>query len=180
MKDRNTAIQAALSVDGLMTEQELQVMAELLPDVPFPRVLETGAWFGRSSTLWHWLGAIVFTIDDWSGLWAAPAPGNDFLDKFLDGTSPEITPIKANTIQDHDKLLTAVKLIFSVRKADLVFIDADHCYDGVLADIELANAAIRPGGVICGHDIDFTGVRQAVDEAFPGKLEILGPKLWRV
>lgn len=182
MKDRNSAIQAALNVEGLMTEEELRQMAELLPDVPYPRVLETGAWLGRSATLWHALGAQVFTIDDWTGKWATPhtAGQEDWLDKFLKGTNPEITPIQANTIVNHMELFTLVRLLFLVRKADLVFIDADHTYVGVHADLNLAKHAIGPGGVVCGHDIDFPGVKQAVEQEFgPEGYVALGPKLWR-
>jgi hypothetical protein len=50
---------------------------------------------------------------------------------------------------------------------DAVFIDGDHSYEGVKADI----AAWRPKtkGLLCGHDYgksDLPGVTQAVDEAF--------------
>ena len=35
---------------------------------------------------------------------------------------------------------------------DMVFIDADHSYDGVLADIALWGPKVRQGGVVSGHD----------------------------
>lgn len=54
---------------------------------------------------------------------------------------------------------------------DLVFIDADHEYAGVRADLAAWWPTVRPGGVFCGHDIDSDkdkrgvwGVRQAVEE----------------
>lgn len=50
---------------------------------------------------------------------------------------------------------------------DLVFIDADHEYEGVKRDIALWAPKVRTGGIIAGHDYDqpdFPGVRQAVDE----------------
>lgn len=56
---------------------------------------------------------------------------------------------------------------------DFVFIDADHRYESVLADLALWADKVRPGGLICGHDIDNPvgagdwGVRQAVQEFFP-------------
>jgi hypothetical protein len=60
---------------------------------------------------------------------------------------------------------------------DFVFIDADHSYEGVKSDIEHWAPKVRPGGAICGHDYNWTGitdikdydwpgVRKAVDEAF--------------
>lgn len=55
---------------------------------------------------------------------------------------------------------------------DLVFIDADHSYKGVKADIEAWRGKVKPGGWLGGHDyanpdprFDF-GVKQAVDEIF--------------
>jgi len=53
---------------------------------------------------------------------------------------------------------------------DIVFIDADHRYEAVKADILAWMPHLRPGGLICGHDYHddaHPGVTQAVDELFP-------------
>ena len=47
---------------------------------------------------------------------------------------------------------------------DLVFIDADHSYPWVKSDIQTFSKKIKPGGWLTGHDIDFPGVFQAVNE----------------
>ncbi|HMF89077.1 MAG TPA: CmcI family methyltransferase [Candidatus Angelobacter sp.] len=39
------------------------------------------------------------------------------------------------------------------QKLDLLFIDADHTYEGVRSDFELYSPLVRPGGVIAFHDI---------------------------
>lgn len=47
-----------------------------------------------------------------------------------------------------------------------VFLDGDHSYLGVAADIEAWRKALGFGGVLCGHDYgdpNFPGVREAVD-----------------
>lgn len=52
---------------------------------------------------------------------------------------------------------------------DFVFIDADHSYEGVSADIDAWRGKVRPGGLLCGHDYGhprFPGVARAVDERF--------------
>lgn len=51
---------------------------------------------------------------------------------------------------------------------DLIFIDADHEYENVLADIKAWRPHVRAGGILCGHDYDdqFPGVVQAVEEEF--------------
>ena len=50
---------------------------------------------------------------------------------------------------------------------DFVFIDADHAYPAVRADIELYRPKLRPGGMLAGHDYGKPGVRQAVEELLP-------------
>ena len=54
---------------------------------------------------------------------------------------------------------------------DAVFIDGDHSYDGVRADIEAWWPVVRPGGWLGGDDyrhtdtrFDFTGIDRAVEE----------------
>lgn len=54
---------------------------------------------------------------------------------------------------------------------DMVFLDADHSYEGVRDDLAAWVAKIKPGGWIGGHDYgnrepayDFSGVKRAVDE----------------
>ncbi len=51
-----------------------------------------------------------------------------------------------------------------VPKVDIVFIDADHSYDGCRKDILLYSKRINGGGCLSGHDIDFPGVNKAVNE----------------
>jgi SAM-dependent methyltransferase len=50
---------------------------------------------------------------------------------------------------------------------DFVFIDADHAYAAVAADIDAWRGKVKPGGILSGHDYGhprFPGVKQAVDE----------------
>jgi hypothetical protein len=54
-------------------------------------------------------------------------------------------------------------------KLDFAFIDADHSYEGVKADLEAWAPKITLGGWLCGHDYDNPafpefGVKRAVDE----------------
>lgn len=72
-----------------------------------------------------------------------------------------ITPIKLSTRE-------AYKL-FNNNSIDFLFIDADHSYEGVMEDIKFWYPKVITGGVISGHDYDWTGVKQAVDEFFIGE-----------
>jgi len=63
---------------------------------------------------------------------------------------------------------------------DLVFIDANHTYEGCRDDILAWRPKLRAGGWLTGHDYfpeAFPGVVKAVDELVPGfKLE--GDYVW--
>ncbi|WP_353432454.1 class I SAM-dependent methyltransferase [Polynucleobacter sp. MWH-UH23A] len=56
---------------------------------------------------------------------------------------------------------------------DLVYIDGDHTYDGVVKDLAAWFPKVRKGGVICGDDIGWPGVKQAVDEFFIRNYQII-------
>ena len=52
---------------------------------------------------------------------------------------------------------------------DLVYIDADHTEKSVREDVKFWAPKVRSGGIVCGHDYDFSkfpGVTIAVDEYF--------------
>lgn len=51
--------------------------------------------------------------------------------------------------------------------AYMVFIDAEHTHDAVVADIKAYLPKVMPGGMLCGHDyFSFPGVRSAVHQVF--------------
>lgn len=51
-----------------------------------------------------------------------------------------------------------------VPQVDLVFIDADHSYNGCRGDIIAYSPKVKPGGILSGHDIDYPGVNSAVNQ----------------
>jgi hypothetical protein len=71
---------------------------------------------------------------------------------------------------------------------DLVYIDGDHSYDAVIADIKAWMPKVRNGGILCGHDYIHVGeekqswqnVVQAVDDLFGDKKSILPSTVWAV
>lgn len=65
---------------------------------------------------------------------------------------------------------------------DFVFIDADHTYEGVLADIDAWQRKVRPGGMLLGHDYNpggFPGVVAAVNGRF-GAPALYDDNVWGV
>jgi hypothetical protein len=55
---------------------------------------------------------------------------------------------------------------FIDKSFDFVFIDGNHSYNAVLADINAWLPKIKPGGWICGHDYHREPVMKAVNEIF--------------
>ncbi len=69
---------------------------------------------------------------------------------------------------------------FTDGKMDFIFIDADHSYKSVAADIEAWLPKIKKGGWMMGHDYEhprFPGVKQAVLEVF-GVVETFDDFVW--
>jgi len=50
---------------------------------------------------------------------------------------------------------------------DFIFVDADHSYESVTADLLAWMPKVRKGGWIIGHDINWPSVKQAADELVP-------------
>jgi predicted O-methyltransferase YrrM len=53
---------------------------------------------------------------------------------------------------------------FDNKSLDFVYIDAEHTYEAVKADLPAWWAKIKHGGILAGHDYGWETVRKAVDE----------------
>lgn len=79
----------------------------------------------------------------------------------VQGYNKRITVLRGDSVKMADKVEDG--------SLDFVFIDADHRYAAVKADIQAWAPKVREGGVVCGHDFDYPsleGVRKAVEECF--------------
>jgi len=65
-------------------------------------------------------------------------------------------------VKDAVNIIRKKSTDFSLPFADFVYIDGDHSYEGVTADIEHWMPKIREGGILAGHDFDRMDVRKAV------------------
>lgn len=90
----------------------------------------------------------------------------------ITGTGDVIQPLKLFSLEAAEK--------FQDGYFDFVFIDADHTYQAVKADIAAWLPKVRPGGILAGHDYgEPCGVKQAVDEAFGSAVKTTG-SVWFV
>jgi hypothetical protein len=100
----------------------------------------------------------IFTSGDKDGLNYQTVNLLDEMFSIIESFSenPNVTVVKSSTIEF---LLSKEDEYF-----DLVYIDADHSYDGVLNDLELSYKKVKRNGFICGHDyISGTACANAVN-----------------
>ncbi|MGD1000268.1 MAG: class I SAM-dependent methyltransferase [Candidatus Brocadiia bacterium] len=141
-------------------EQEivLRTLAEAAAR-PGARFLEVGSWLGESAAI---LGKVaqchdghLFCVDWWKGspgteLFAA-AQREDIFSRFWAGICEQGLENTVVPIRGRSDLAAA---ILKEGAFDLVFIDGDHRYGGVLRDIQAYSNLVRSGGILCGHDCE--------------------------
>ena len=144
------------------------------------RVVEVGVWRGAlcREVLRQHKDVEMVLVDPW----LAGKPGEPWYEsgsKMARSTQAQVDRVMAEALESlefacgryevlRDTSLFAAST-FPDRTADLVFIDADHSYQGVREDVTAWLPKVRPGGWIGGHDYQsprFPGVARAVHERF--------------
>jgi Methyltransferase domain len=164
-------------IDGWMRREELLWLGAQAAHAE--RVVEIGCWLGRSTTaLAASCPGTVWTIDHFRGADSQPERQADAVTLRLEHRARRnldgFRNLRIFTMESAD----AVGL-FPESWADMVFIDADHSYDAVKADILRWRS--KAAHLFCGHDYapEWPGVVRAVDELLPERQR--GPgSLWYV
>src|SRR5262245_28575307 len=155
-------LERAFEIEGLTKVSELELLHRLARSMPEDaRVVEVGSWKGRSAV------AIRLGLPDTASLWC--------VDTFLGDADTRATGLAHVSVRDEfDRNtqgldITAVEATstegarrFDDGSLDWVFIDADHGYGAVRADIAAWAPKLRPGGLLSGHDYGRAGVTPAV------------------
>ena len=159
-------IEQASLIRGWMGGAELTWLAEQAER--HSKIVEIGSFLGRSCrVLADNTTGEVTAVDTWDI--AHPAYGDitHLFDEFCDNMAgcDNLRAVRQRSLD------AAVSL--RLEKFDMIFIDADHSYEAVKADILAWRVLLTPDGLICGHDYDEDGVRRAVNEMLPeAKLEV--------
>lgn len=135
-----------------------------LPDKKPSTWVEIGSFYGGSMA---WLGVetvnsgkpvTLHTVDNFS-----QAPEADFR-RNMEPISERLG--KRFHVHVADSYVAATK--FKPASVDVVWVDADHSYSGVLTDLTHYWPLVKPGGYIGGDDYmpDYAGVEKAVTEFF--------------
>lgn len=152
-----------------LPDRDAEALTRLIKDFTVrhgrrPYVCEVGSWAGRSAIIMAKAGAKVLCVDTWEG------SKNDEGCKAYDGSfGTPLDVFRRNTagydINYHQARSPECAKVFADEKFDIVYIDAEHDYKSVLADIVAWTPKAKV--MVAGHDyMTFPGVRQAVAEAF--------------
>lgn len=130
-------------VRGWLSEEEGRALADLARS---KRVLEIGSFCGKSAICMAQVAESVDCIDPFDG--RATAEPGDTLPEFLANTSrygvgEKVSPHRGTTADIAGTLEGSY---------GLVFVDGDHSFGAVMADIRAAEKLLAPGGLIAFHD----------------------------
>lgn len=147
-------------------------------------IVELGSWKGQSASFMcvelkkQGKNRVkFFTVDTWEGSGTEGDHDQDkwvkegkLYNKFKDNLS-EVSnyyiPLRMTTSEASNHFVDGT--------VDIVFVDAEHSYEGVKNDILKWEPKVRKGGIISGHDYDPDGkswpeVKKAVDEHFGNRV----------
>jgi predicted O-methyltransferase YrrM len=171
----------ALAVPGWMSPQELEWLEQQAKGAAL--AVEFGSWCGRSSMALS-AAKLLVCVDTWAGspehadIVATVNPWETWHDTMRDGVrAGAVRPIRGSL--RHAWVSDGLLSQFNDR-ADLVFVDANHDFTNVLADISLAYRLVRPGGIVAGHDYgtDWECVKMVVDEHVKNFDVVEGTSIW--
>lgn len=171
--------QNVFSIFTHMTEKERLLLFESSQGLPVGSVIvEIGSYLGSSTSFLA--GGIkersgkVYAIDSWTNI-AMSEGKRDTYAQFLQNTSglrDWIISLRGSSTEIAKKF---------DKKIDLLFIDADHSYDGCLADWHAYSSLLSENAVVIMHDIGWAqGVQRVVEEEIRPEVEQEGrlPNMW--
>jgi predicted O-methyltransferase YrrM len=158
------------------------VFAKLLDELKPEKIVEVGTWKGASAI--HMaqicrdqeIETDILCVDTFlgaSGLYLRQGFAEEML-KMKNGMPTIYQTFLRNVIEaDLTDVITplplpsreaAVVLVKRRVRADLIYIDGDHSYEGCLEDLTAFRQVLAPGGLMLADDKSFPGVAQALDE----------------
>ena len=170
-------IEGALYISGWMTPEELNWLYKQAKN--FEYIAEIGSWKGRSAYALasgnkKGIMNTVYCIDTFKGSIGEMVDQNGQLSKELSPFHAEVLEkdikkvFEANTCQFNNIQVIQMKnedacKYFDDEALEMVFIDGDHRKEEVLKDIR--NWLPKTSRLLCGHDLQIDGVRQALEES---------------
>jgi predicted O-methyltransferase YrrM len=173
---KESVIKHALTfTGGGMSQEELEYLYDLCKD---KTVLELGSMYGQSSYVIASVAKHLTCVDAWED-------GCPYLSSFQRDIYSQFKNMEAEFDENMKDFTNVTKLkgltteyevtIWLEPQYDIVLVDADHSYEGVIEDIKLYHA--RHKEYIVFHDYGtptWPGVKEAVDNMLVGPHDICG------
>ncbi|HEX4997338.1 MAG TPA: class I SAM-dependent methyltransferase [Terriglobia bacterium] len=139
------------------------------------QVLEVGSYAGASAITWalairerHDRPGLVICVDPWRNYLSEEDIAGSATPDVLRDMAAALEDGKVFALFEHNVRAAHLSDIISPLKGrfsevassvspescDIVYVDANHGYSAVLSDLHLAAGLTRPGGVLCGDDLE--------------------------
>jgi len=128
------------------------------------KAVEIGAYSGEGTVVIAKHFKEVMAIDPWmNGYDINDVASQQCPMKFVfEAFQERVSPFK-NVLYSRGKSLDALEFVDD-GSCDLVYIDGDHRYEGVLADLKGWRKKLKEGGIMAGHDWSWQSVKKALLE----------------
>jgi len=175
-------------IDGWFDEWDHAGYVQVVQNYAHGNFAEIGCWKGRSlCSIMPYLMKNqyrnIFAIDHWNGsadeleTSHKEAVDGDIFSQFTENMKQAGYEGMYSALR-MDSSTAASK--FLDRYFNVVFIDGDHTYEGVMKDIKAWKSKVTPGGTLCGHDSHYPPVKQALNEEFGDNWIQLYGAVWAV
>jgi predicted O-methyltransferase YrrM len=184
------------AIPGWTQDVQLRFLMRQVRRLPDPSVIvELGVWQGRSvlamAEACRGTGKRVFAIDPWCDYDEGGGAVSGYLARYGVHSFEEVY----QSFVRHRQALSLEPWVVTVRQASgaaatawaegpiaLLFIDANHHYEAVTADLQAWAPHVQPGALICGDDWNWASVQAAVSHfasRHPGyRLELPCANTW--
>jgi len=148
MAKRNDLLDVPMTIVWTQKSNRKHFLRYLIEKNGYTTMAEVGVRDGRTTffLLDHCPDLVIYGVDKS----VAGFYNNEIADKY----QHRLIPIQGDSSS----------MAKEIPNVDLVFIDADHSYNGCKKDILAYREKVLPGGIFSGHDIDFPGVNLAVNK----------------
>jgi predicted O-methyltransferase YrrM len=128
------------------------------------KAVEIGAYSGEGTVVIAKHFKEVMAVDPWlNGYDINDVASQQCPMKFVFEAFQERTTPLGNVLYSRGKSLDALQFLKD-GELDLVYIDGDHRFEGVLADLKGWRKKLKEGGIMAGHDWSLKSVKMALLE----------------
>jgi len=149
------------TIPGWASKDDLETIEKLANGVPEGGlIVEVGSFLGRTAAAWALSApfAAVMCIDLWHDLPVSEERIPTLSGSIPSGAAHSLDLFKHYTRNCGNIIAMQMNSLIALPRleesADIVFIDGFHSDPVVTMDVYNAIQAVKPGGIVCGHDFD--------------------------